>query len=252
MHLGDGVVDDVLLLGSIGAVGGVALWGALRRSVLEDRHLISWTGALGAFVLAAQAINVPLVAGASVHLIGASLLALCLGTATATVTLTAILVIQALLLGDGGITALGVNILTLAVLPVLALGAARRVWSGDSGRSLVISAWVGTVVGHLLTATTLAAVLVLGADAPSQLTFAWLVGVHGLAGIIEGGLTASVVYRLRHLAPALSAAGNRGLDAPVRTRGLGWVGALVVVAVTLLPFASSQPDALETLLERLN
>ncbi|MEB2310204.1 MAG: energy-coupling factor ABC transporter permease [Sorangiineae bacterium] len=262
MHLADGVLTEPAVVLALDAVGLGAVALALRRGFDRSARGLAWTGTLAAFVLAVQALNVPLVPGASAHAIGTALLVLCLGPARAVVALTAVLLVQALLLGDGGLTVLGLNVLDMAVLPALvtwglarALGASRDrlAWAGFLG------AWLGTTLG----AAGLATALVLGAGAPARLTFAWLVGAQSLAGLAEGVLTALAVRELVRRAPRLVGLGAARRDAPealdaqsaapgaVTHRGLGWLAAVLVVTVLLVPLASTSPDALEIVLHHL-
>src|SRR6476620_8035244 len=94
-------------------------WAARRdhRSGDDDRR-ISLMGLMGAFVFAAQMINVPIGAGVSGHLLGGTLLALILGPASASLVLTAVLILQALLFQDGGLLALGANVFNMALAGV--------------------------------------------------------------------------------------------------------------------------------------
>jgi len=75
---------------------------------------------MGAFVFAAQMINFPVGIGTSGHLVGGALLACTLGPAAACVVMSAILAIQALVFQDGGILALGPNVINMAIVGVLA------------------------------------------------------------------------------------------------------------------------------------
>jgi cobalt/nickel transport system permease protein len=219
------------------------------------------TGTLAAFVLAAQALNVPIVPGASAPAVGAGLLCFVLGPARAIVALFAVLLVQALLLADGGITMLGVNALNLAVLPVLVVHACRRVF-GESKPGLAAAALAGTLLGSLIGAASLGSILVLGAGAPPGFTFGWLLGVQALAGVAEGTLTALVVQRLSARAPELVASPSKpdaalpvALDVePIASgegRTLRAVALAVCVTIALLPVASTTPDALEALLAHL-
>ena len=79
-----------------------------------DESKVPLLGVMGAFVFAAQMINFPVGIGTSGHLVGAALLAITLGPAPATVVMTAILAIQALIFQDGGILALGPNTINMA------------------------------------------------------------------------------------------------------------------------------------------
>jgi len=209
-------------------------------------------GTLGAFALAIQALNVPLVPGASAHAIGAGLLAIALGPARAIVALVAVLVVQALLFADGGITVLGINALNLAVLPVLLVHGTRRLLEPRLG--LAVATTIGTVLGSVAGAISLSGALILGAAAPVAITLGWLVGVQALSGLAEGVLTAMAVRKLAGRAPALVSTPTARTETPAGApvgRGIAWTALAIGLTLALLPLASSQPDALEAVIEQL-
>ena len=256
MHLADGIVTNAPLLVGLDLVGAAGVAVALARSVGRDSRRVAWTGTLAAFVLAAQAINVPMVPGASAHVIGAGLLAIAIGPADTIVAMTAVLLVQALAFGDGGITTLGLNVLDMAVVPALIVHGLRRVF-GESKRGLTLTAFSGTLVGTMAGALVLSTTLVFGAGAPARMTFGWIVGVQGIAGLAEGVLAAVAVRHLIGRAPALvlRTAGPVALDhiEPRESRrGLLWAMVAIAVALVLLPLASSTPDALEVVVHHLH
>src|SRR5262245_56323652 len=112
MHLADGIVTNPALLVGVDLVGAGTVAVAARRVDMDDGRRVAWAGMLAGFLLAAQAVNVPLLPGTSAHVIGTSLVTLAVGPALAIVSVAAVLLIQAFALGDGGITVLGVNVLT--------------------------------------------------------------------------------------------------------------------------------------------
>lgn len=248
MHLPDGIVSATPLTIGLGLTGLAGAAVALKESRFTRAGDMAWTGTIAAFVLAVQAVNVPLVPGASAHALGATLAALTLGPARAVLTLFAVLLIQALLFADGGVTVLGINTLTIAVLPVLAVEAFRRVFA-RLPRALELSAVAGTLTGNLAAAALLALALHDGAGAPLALTATWLIGVHALSGVLEGVLTGIAVRRLAARAPALLER-REAAPAPGRAHYRAAAVALVVV-LALLPFASNAPDALQVVLSQL-
>ncbi len=262
MHLADGILDQPGLVVALDVAGAGAVAVALRRAFDAGSRDVAWTGTLAAFVLAAQAINVPLVPGASAHAIGTALLVLCLGPARAVVAITAVLLVQALLLGDGGLTVIGLNVLDMAVLPaIVTYGLSRML--GRSPRGLALTGFLGAWLGTTLGASLLASMLVIGAGAPVKMTFAWLVGVQALAGIAEGVLTAVAVRELARRAPRLLGIGSTlagvprslddvGTEPATPHRGARWAAAALVIAVILVPFASGTPDALAVVLRHLH
>jgi cobalt/nickel transport system permease protein len=131
MHLAsEAVTLECAALGFVVAASGVgySLWNlrALPAGSETPSRLAAKSVALGSLVFAAQMLNLPILANSSVHFIGGVLLAELLGPALGVLTMSAILLLQAILLGDGGLAALGVNITNMACLPAVSLILARR------------------------------------------------------------------------------------------------------------------------------
>jgi cobalt/nickel transport system permease protein len=157
-------------------------------------------GVAGAFIFAAQMVNFPIAGGTSGHLGGGVLAALLLGPWAGTMVMTAVLVVQALLFQDGGITALGANVLNLGVLPCL-LGflvfrLLRRLLAGTRGAliSAFVTSWLMVVLGASLAAVQLA----FSGTVPLRLVLPAMAGIHALIGIGEGLITgAALAFLLR-------------------------------------------------------
>src|SRR5512140_3811002 len=118
MHMADALLSP--------AVGGT-MWAASAGTIaycsskvnreLDDRK-VPLMGVLGAFLLAAQMINFTIPAtGSSGHLGGGLLLTILLGPYAAFLTISSVLVVQALFVADGGLLALGCNIFNLGIFP---------------------------------------------------------------------------------------------------------------------------------------
>src|SRR5689334_10053351 len=103
-----------------------------------DEARIPLLGVMGAFVFAAQMINFPVGIGTTGHLVGGALLAITLGPAAATVVMAAIISIQALVFQDGGVLALGPNILNMAVFGVAAGYLPFSLWGTGKWRKAAI------------------------------------------------------------------------------------------------------------------
>jgi len=254
MHVPDGFLDARTLISAAG-LAAVGLGLALRE---VRRHLparrVPLIGLAAAFIFAAQMLNFPVAAGTSGHLIGAALASVLLGPAAAIVAMTAVLLLQALMFADGGITALGANVLNLAVIAPLVAYAVYSAVGRLAGESLQ-----GTLLatGFAAWCSTMAAALACAAQLAASGVVAWgtvlaaMGGVHMVIGLGEAVITmliVAVVARARPelIAPAATAA------APPRHRAAVAYGAMLSIGLMILlaPFASSLPDGLEHVAER--
>lgn len=250
MHLLDGVLTEPTVGVAMSAVGVASLGLALKRVGARPTQPMAWAGTLGAFTLAAQAINVPVLGlGVSAHAIGSGLLTLVLGPSLAIATLCSVVLVQALF-GDGGYTVMAINWLNIAILPALCMHVSTSLF----GRRSALAAALGTFSGSLLGAMSLSACLVLGAGARWELTLPLLLGVQGVAGLVEGVVTAAAVNRLFRTAPRLlehAATRDRSLEAGGGRPAFRWAALAVGLLIALSPLASRSPDALERVVERL-
>ncbi len=118
MHIPDGFIDlkTSATFAVIGAAGvGVALKGAKRQLSEKSAPL---AGLTAVFVFAVQMLNFPVAAGTSGHLLGGVLAAVLVGPYAASLVITVVLIIQAFLFADGGLTALGLSVFNMAVVGV--------------------------------------------------------------------------------------------------------------------------------------
>ena len=119
MHVPDGFLDAPTSLAT-GAVAAAAVGIALRRARGElDDRTAPMAGLVATFVFAAQMVNFPVGAGTSGHLMGGALAAVLVGPWTGLLCVSVVLLVQALLMADGGITALGTNTVLIAVVTVV-------------------------------------------------------------------------------------------------------------------------------------
>lgn len=214
MHVPDGFFDVTtsIATGAV-AVGGIAL--ALRgaRRELDDRTA-PLAGLTAVFVFAGQMVNFPVGAGTSGHLIGGALAALLVGPWTATLCISVVLIVQALLFADGGLTALGTNITLLALVAVWAAWWTFRALSAVTPRRLVALpplAFVAGLVSVPVAALVFTGLFMVGGAAPldASTVLTAMVGWHTLIGLGEGVITALVVSSVLAVRPDLVHAARR-------------------------------------------
>jgi len=116
MHIGDGIMaPPIWALGYIVAIPILAYATKKTGNALGNTQ-IPVLGVLAAGIFVAQMLNFPIGGGTTGHLVGAALAAILLGPYAAIVILTIVLIVQAFLFGDGGVTALGFNLLNMAII----------------------------------------------------------------------------------------------------------------------------------------
>lgn len=204
MHIPDGFLSAPVWASlDIAAVPSVGYF--VRRTQANfDSSRIPLLGVLGSFVFAAQMINFPVGAGTSGHLVGGALLAFTLGPSAATVVMTAILVVQALVFQDGGVLVLGANVINMAIVGVW-VGYLPMKWLGDRGPGARnLAAFAGGWLSLMAGATLAAGQLAISQVAPPGPLFASMLAVHAITGVAEGVITAASLGAIEKLNPALA------------------------------------------------
>ncbi|WP_231379263.1 energy-coupling factor ABC transporter permease [Candidatus Solirubrobacter pratensis] len=211
MHIPDGFLSNPVAA-VLGGVAIVAVAVALRSGRELDEESIPLLGVLAAFVFAVQMLNFPVAGGTSGHLLGAALVTALLGPRIAFLVLTVVLVVQALLFADGGVTALGANIVNMgvsgAIVAAGVLAAGRRLLPATRRALLgtvAVASWLAVMAGSALTSAELAVsgTIPLGTVLPAML------GVHALIGAGEAVITVAAVGAVLSARPDLVAAAPR-------------------------------------------
>ncbi len=255
MHLPDGFLDakTALLSSGVAATGvGVAL--RQVRTSLEPRQT-PMLGLGAAFVFAAQMLNFPIAGGTSGHLVGGVLAAILLGPSAAVLVMTCVLIVQCLMFADGGLVSLGANVFNMAIVNVcggyFVFKLARSFIRMEQYRAAVFAAafagWFGTVLASVVCAGELA----LSKTVPWAWAFPAMANVHMVIGIGEGLATGLILLAVLRTRPQLVAA-NLDTKPSLRLSEIGY-GLLLCLGLALFvaPFASSWPDGLENLAQRL-
>lgn len=221
MHIPDGVIDGPTSVAAAAiAAGGVAL--ALRTTgegAVDARAPL--TGLVAAFVFAGQMLNFPVAGGTSGHLIGGLLAAVLVGPWLGSLALTVVLVVQSLLFADGGVSALGLNVINMALIPAFAgyglFWLARRVLPRTRTGVLVATA-TAALASVVLAAAAFTLEYAIGGNgaAPIGTVAASMAGVHVVIGIGEAIISTLVVGAVLSTRPDL-VYGARDLSRPSRS-----------------------------------
>jgi cobalt/nickel transport system permease protein len=198
MHIASGFLS-LPVWGAAAAISGAALAASMAaaRRHLDDRK-VPLMGVMGAFVFAAQMVNFPILPGTSGHLGGGFLLGILLGPSLGIVVMASVLVVQSLVFQDGGLEALGANILVMGVLPCLLGGTMRGLWLRPRPGAVthILTAAAGAL-GVLAGATGVVVMLWLSDALPKTLSLLHAVAamdfIHLWIGIVEGAVSVAVV-----------------------------------------------------------
>ncbi|MFC5177651.1 energy-coupling factor ABC transporter permease [Nocardioides taihuensis] len=221
VHVPDGFLDaPTSVATAVVAAAGVAV--ALRgaRRELDDRTA-PMAGLVATFVFAGQMLNFPVGAGTSGHLIGGAMAAVLVGPWTAILCLTVVLLVQALFMADGGITAIGTNITLMALVGVvvgwLVFRLAQRLL--PNRLSMVApAAAVGAYVSVPAAALAFTGLFAVGGTTPLDIgtVLTAMLGWHLVIGLGEAAITGLVVASVVAVRPDLCYGARR----PLAARGL--------------------------------
>ncbi|HBD09303.1 MAG TPA: cobalamin biosynthesis protein CbiM [Syntrophobacteraceae bacterium] len=254
MHMADALISPVVGGTMWAATAALTAYSSKKLKASMDDSKVPLMGVLGAFIFASQMINFTIPAtGSSGHLGGGMILTILLGPYAAFLTMASVLTVQALFFADGGLLALGCNIVNLGFFPCfIAYPFIYKKIAGEqpTQRRILAGAMVAAILGLQMGA--FGVVLETLFSGISELPFSTFVlmmqPIHLAIGIVEGFVTAAVVTFVWKARPET-------LEMVATAKPMGRLslknviaGLLVVTAITggaLSWFASANPDGLE-------
>ncbi|HEX2126581.1 MAG TPA: energy-coupling factor ABC transporter permease [Thermoleophilaceae bacterium] len=206
-------IPDGFLSGGVAATAGVVAIAAVAcglrvANAQLDEARVPLLGVLAAFIFAAQMLNFPVAGGTSGHFLGAALAAVLLGPWLACLVMAVVVAVQAFAFADGGISALGANVLNMGVLGGMLAGVLVSAASklAPHGRVAFLGivgvvSWLAVMVGAGATSVELA----LSDTVPLTTSLPAMLGVHALIGIGEAVITVAAVSAVLAARPDLIA-----------------------------------------------
>lgn len=270
MHIQDGYLSTQVCLAT-GVISAGAFGYSLHRmkDSLADRT-VPMTGMMASLVFAGQMINFPIGLPVSGHLMGGVLAAAILGPYAGCVAITLVLVAQWALFSDGGLVALGANVLHMAVLGSIggyAVMSSIRKLCGGGVRGIV----AGSVAAAWLTVLAAAAAFCFefrlshaSTDFEFANVFTLMVSLHSLIGIGEALITGFVVSLILQQRPDLIYREESAVVPSVESgsaigtaKDIGrFLTAIMVIALAIgafaSPFASDLPDGLDSVAQKFS
>ena len=140
------------------------------------------------FLFAAQMLNFPVLVGTSGHFLGSGFATALFGPYLSFFLLSIVLFIQALFFADGGLIALGANLLCMGIVAP---------WSFILGRFLFRSLFAGALLSVVMASLTICLMLDWSGVLPFMSTAPLMLGIHSLIGVGEGFITVSALNFLK-------------------------------------------------------
>lgn len=208
MHIPDGFLDVITVLVTYVIFIGYGVYAFKKIKEVSNVESMSILSILAAGIFAAQMLNWPIPGGTSLHFVGGSLAGIMLGPWLGFLTMLLVLLVQCLVFHDGGITALGANVLNMAIIDVLAgyltYQALIKAF-GDKSHIQITAAFLGGWLG--ITLAGVACGLEIGYSSAFPygvfITLPVMAGWHMVLGIIEGLITGLIIQYLRAKSPQL-------------------------------------------------
>ena len=205
MHIPDGFLSTPVALVGWAVMAVTVVIAARQAERRMSERAVPLMGVMAAFIFAAQMMNFPVAGGTSGHLLGGALAAALLGPWAGIIVMTSVIGLQALVFQDGGLVALGTNVVNMGITTaligylVLRLLAPLTRSSGGLIGAAFVAAWLSVVVSSALCAVELA----ISGASPLNVALPAMVGVHIFIGIGEGLITAAALSFIRVTNPTL-------------------------------------------------
>ena len=200
MHVPDGLLGFTWPI--YGIIAAVAVIYSLKwASENLDERNVPLLAVLAAGIFAIQAMNIPIPWGTSGHMVGAALIAIIFVSPWAAVlVLSIVLILQAFIYGDGGITALGVNIVNMGIVGGFVGFYGYKTLKGIGKiPAIFIAAWAATFLASIACAIELS----IAGTFPLVAGVASMALYHAVIGVIEAAITVVVILGIDRVRPDL-------------------------------------------------
>lgn len=229
-------------LASLGYVGYAVAW--IRKHF--DQRKVVLMAVTAALIFALQMLNFPVAAGTSGHFTGGALAAILLGPFAASIVMTTVLLIQSVIFADGGILALGANVLNMGVIaPLVGWATWKFVLKlGESKMHHVVGAFLAAWMSLVVSSLAAGFEIWISGNAQIVVVLGAMGFWHALIGVGEGVITAGLVAYVQQVRPDLLKESVESGSRSLRKIAIAFV-IFAVLAAGISFLASSSPDGLE-------
>ena len=251
MHVPDGFINAQVSVAT-GVISLGTLWAYVRnaKNLVADK-LIALTGMMSALIFVLQMINFPIAAGTSGHLLGGALAVIVLGPSLGIICISIVVVIQSLLFADGGLSALGVNVLNMAIITSLTGWLTITFWKklfGDSQFTLISGSVIAGLLSVVFSSIAFVMEYAIGGtvSVPLGSVLIAMISTHLFIGLGEGIITALIISLLLRVRSDLVYANTKKDKSNNLSTSYGIFIVLILSLTLVTPYASSSPDGLES------
>ncbi|HBZ19533.1 MAG TPA: cobalamin biosynthesis protein CbiM [Bacteroidales bacterium] len=215
MHIPDGYLSPQTYIPLYGLFVSAAAVAVRKVKNAVSARNIPYLGMAAAFSFIVMMFNLPVPGGTTGHAVGSAVIAILFGPWAATIAVSVALIIQTLIFGDGGITAIGANCFNMAVfMPFVAYYVFRLLSNNPAKKTRVyfaafISGYLSLVLTAILTAAEFGIQPIIASSSDGKALYCpydLSIAIPAMAiehlllfGIVEGIITATIVsYFLRN------------------------------------------------------
>jgi len=208
VHVPDGFLSPAICALTYVVSIGFLVWSWRKAKATYPRSLPPLLAVSSAFVFAAQMINFPIAYGTSGHLVGGTFLSILLGPYAAILSMTIVLLMQALFFADGGIFTLGANVFNMAVIGGLSFFLVKLFTKNSKKRSwlfssVFVASWLSVVLGALACGLQIGFSPIFSDAGGIAVTVPAMLYWHVLIGLGEAAITTTLLSQLHGLQPAV-------------------------------------------------
>lgn len=196
MHIPDGWLSIFVLLL---AWSITAIFLAFSFSKIKnDFNKISNIGAIASVIFVAQMFNFPVAGGTTGHLLGGALAVYVVGFPGAILTMFSVLLVQAFVFADGGILALGANMLNMGITTIIVAYFIKNIKNSNTSKDVYyyvrvyLSAFFSVTIASIMASIE----LILSDKTTLSTGLPLILGYHIIIGFFEGVITVGIIYYL--------------------------------------------------------
>ena len=208
MHIPDGFLSPIICTLMYAISMGFLVWSWKKAKATYSSSLTPLLAVSSAFVFAAQMINFPIAYGTSGHLVGGTFLSVVLGPYAAILSMTIVLMMQALFFADGGIFTFGANVFNMAVIGGLSFFLVKLLTKNSKGNgrlvlSVFITSWLSVVLGALACGLQIGFSPIFSEAGGVTVTVPAMLFWHVFIGLGEATITTTLITQLHRLQPTV-------------------------------------------------